>query len=267
LNQLIDTHCHLNFDSFSDDMADVLERAERSGVTRILIPATDLETSRSALSLSTTKRGLYAAVGLHPNEAQKWLPEMIAEFEKIAYHPKVKGIGEIGLDYYRHHATPEEQHTAFIYQLELAAKLQLPVIIHCRSAFNDLIQLVDEWVNTLHKNGNPLAEKPGVFHSFEGNIAEAQQVMGLGFMIGVTGPVTYSNALERQETIAAVPLTHLVIETDAPFLTPHPYRGKRNEPEYLTYIVDKIALLKDLPYNTVAEETTKNATMLFKLDE
>jgi TatD DNase family protein len=264
---LIDTHCHLNFDSFSDDLADVLERAEKSGVTRMIIPATDLETSRSALSLSTARQGLYTAIGMHPNEAQKWRPEMAEEFESIAHNVKVKGIGEIGLDHYRHHATPEEQFTVFKSQLSLAAAFHLPVIIHCRSAYNDLFPIVESWIKELRKTANPLADRPGVFHSFEGNLVEAQQVISLGFMIGVTGPVTYTNAVERQNTIASVPLSHMVVETDAPFLTPHPYRGKRNEPEYLTYIVDKIALLKDLPYNTVAEETTKNAVTLFKLDE
>lgn len=233
----------------------------------MIIPATDLEKSRSALSLSTTKQGLYTAIGVHPNEARQWQPEMIPELEKIARHPKVKGVGEIGLDFYRQHASPEEQRIAFSAQLALASKLNLPIIIHCRSAFSELYPMVEAWVNDLHKSQNSLAVKPGVFHSFEGNIEEAQQVIALGFLIGVTGPVTYTNAIERQNTIAAVPLSNMVVETDAPFLTPHPFRGKRNEPEYLTHIIDKIALLKNLPYNTVAEETTKNAAALFKLDD
>lgn len=232
----------------------------------MIIPATDLETSRSALSLSTSHQGLFTAIGVHPNEARQWQPEMIHQLEKIAFHPNVKGIGEIGLDFYRQHASPEEQRITFTAQLVLASSLNLPIIIHCRSAFSELYPIVESWVNDLQKSQNTLAKKPGVFHSFEGNISEAQQVIALGFMIGVTGPVTYTNAIERQNTIAAIPLTNLVVETDAPFLTPHPFRGKRNEPGYLTHIIDKIALLKNLPYNTVAEETTKNAAALFKLD-
>ncbi|HWQ46216.1 MAG TPA: TatD family hydrolase, partial [Longilinea sp.] len=264
MEKLIDTHCHLNFDSFSNDLVDVLERADKAGVTRMIIPATDLDTSRSALRLSESRDGLFAAIGVHPNDAQIWQPGFVSDLETIAGSPKVKAVGEIGLDFYRQHATPQDQREAFVSQLKLAEKVNLPVIIHCRSAFQEIYPLVLNWVNGLIKSGNPLASLPGVFHSFEGNLEEAQMILDLGFMIGVTGPVTYTNALERQTTIGALPLDHLVVETDAPFLTPQPFRGKRNQPEYITYIIDKIALLKDLPYNTVAEATTKNASVLFR---
>ena len=260
---ITDTHCHLNLNTFQEDLPAVLERAWKVGVERILIPGIDLPTSRMALDLAHRDPRLFAAVGVHPSNALTWDENTLSALEGLARDPKVVAIGEIGLDYYRDHAPRDLQRRIFAAQLDLASSLNLPVSIHSRSSFTDVWQIAAAWQAGLNSTGSPLATRPGVFHSFEGALDEAFQVTERGFLLGISGPVTFTNARARQEMVAGLPLSSLLVETDAPYLTPHPHRGKRNEPSFAQIIVNKIADLQQIEYDRVANQTTANAARLF----
>jgi TatD DNase family protein len=270
---LTDTHCHLNFEKFDDDRDEVIQRAGQAGVTRILIPALDLESSSSAIKLAEAYSNLFAAVGFHPTDLDKFSRDAFDETKRLADHAKVVAIGEIGIDYYwvKDHEARAFQHEALRQQLHWAAAVNKPVIIHMREekdawfgqASIDLLQILSEWHEQLRSAAHPLAEKPGVLHSYNGNLETAQKAMALNFYIGVTGPVTYKNAEEKRDIIKQLPLSSLLIETDAPFLTPVPRRGKRNEPAFVAYIADKIAEIHKTTREQVAEMTTANAARLF----
>lgn len=271
--RLTDTHCHLDFRKFDADRADVLQRAQQAGVARILIPGLTLTSSRSAVELAESHPMLFAAVGVHPTEVVKFQEDALADFRQLAKRPQVVAIGEIGLDYYWDTAPHDLQQRVFRQQLDLAAALSLPVVIHFREkgdapdgpCASDLLNILEEWVSRLRGGKSPLAERPGVLHSFSGSRAAAARAIGLGFYIGVTGPVTYSKP--RQELIASLPLERLLIETDAPFLSPAPQRGKRNEPASVALIADKIAALRECSLQQVAAATTENAGRLFAWED
>lgn len=267
---LIDTHCHLDFRAFDADRAEALSRAQAAGVVRVLNPAIDLETSRAILLLVQEYPSLFAAVGVHPNSALTWNEDSFDELCELAANDTVKAIGEIGLDYYRDRAPKSLQQKIFRRQLELASRVNLPVIIHSRDssptdpqATQDLLGILEEWQGNLRAVGSPLADRPGVLHSYASSIELALQAVELGFFIGITGPVTFQNAKDLQKVVTGLPLERIVIETDAPFLTPHPYRGKRNEPAYVRLVADKIAELQGLDREVVAKHTTSNAERLF----
>lgn len=260
---LTDTHCHLNLNTFQDDLDAVIDRARESGVQRILIPGIDLPTSRLAVDLAERYAPLYAAVGVHPSDALSWDEHSLSQLRELAQSRKVVAIGEIGLDYYRDHAPRELQRQVLLQQLELAGQVELPVSIHNRDSFTDLWELISGWQADLARSGSKWAGSPGVFHSFDGLLAEAKQVIEHGFFLGVSGPLTFTNAKARQESFAQLPLANLLVETDAPYLTPHPHRGKRNEPSYIPLIVNKIADLHQIEYDKVAQETSANAARLF----
>lgn len=270
---LTDTHCHLDFNKFDQDRESVIERALRAGVTRILVPALDHESSRSAFRLAEAHPNIYAAVGFHPTDLDKFSEKTLEEVQTLATHAKVVAIGEIGIDYYW---VKEREERAFQLevlrrQLDWATSIHKPVVVHMREeedawfgqASVDLLSILSEWHRELRAMKHPLAEKPGVLHSFNGNLETAQKAMAMNFYIGVTGPVTYKNAGEKRNLIQQLPLTKLLIETDAPFLTPVPHRGKRNEPEFVIYIADKIAELHETTREQVAEITGANAARLF----
>jgi len=214
---------------------------------------------------------LFAAIGVHPSDSLTWDNGTPAAMRELGTHPKVAALGEIGLDYYWDAAPHPHQIRVLREQLELAAELELPVVLHMREANDaphgdcaeDLLEILEDWVAGFKSGKNPLAERPGVLHSFSGSPETAQRAIGLNFFVGVTGPVTYENARRRQEVIAAIPLKNLLIETDAPYLTPHPYRGKRNEPSYVGLVAGKIATLHGVTTEDVARMTTTNATKLF----
>ena len=268
-----DTHCHLDFNKFDEDREAVIQRAARAGVTRILIPALDHESSQSAVRLADSHPALYAAVGFHPTDLDKFSDKAFEATQQLAAHPKVVAIGEIGIDYYWVTIREERafQLEALRLQLAFAASINKPVIIHMREeedrwidqASVDLLRILSEWHRGLKANHHPLAEKPGVLHSFNGNLETAQNAIALNFYIGITGPVTYKNAEEKRSIIKQLPLTKLLIETDAPFLTPVPHRGKRNEPAFVVYIADKIAELHMTTREQVAQITARNAAHLF----
>ncbi len=242
---------------------------------------------------------LYAAVGVHPTESGTWTASARNELRLLAIphslllsqrergilpspigggvggEGKVVAIGEIGLDYYWDSAPHDLQKEVLKEQLDLAAELQLPVIVHFREksdapdgdCTSDLMKILEEWVNRPRGRKGPLTERAGVLHSFSGTLETARAAMSLGFSIGVTGPVTFENGKKRQEIIAALPLEHLLIETDAPFQAPQPYRGKRNEPAYVCLIADKIASLHSCDVTKVATVTSENALRLFAWKE
>lgn len=263
MNLLTDTHCHLNLDTFQDDLEALLERAWERGLRRILIPGIDVETSRSAVTLAERHPNLYAAVGVHPGDASTWHEDTRSILADLASHPKVVAIGEIGLDFYRDRSPRPVQRSVFQEQLELAAELNLPVIIHNREALEETWSTLAEWQEQLKQQGSPLADRPGVLHSYDGGLPEAQRATEKRFFIGISGPVTFKNAQEKHAVAAGLPLEQTLIETDAPFLTPHPHRGRRNEPAYVALVAEKIAELHVQPVEAVIQATWDNADHLF----
>lgn len=263
MNGLTDTHCHLNLNMYDNDLDQVLGRAWARGLERILVPGIDVETSRSALRLAEQHPRIYAAVGVHPSSAGQWNEDSLNTLRELARHPKAAAIGEIGLDYYRDRAPRPVQRAVFQAQLELAAELGLPLVIHNREALEDVWAALSGWQAELARRGLPLANRPGVLHSYDGPAAPARQAAEHGFFIGVSGPVTFKNAPDRHQLVASLPLEQLLIETDAPYLTPHPYRGRRNEPAYVAFVAEKIAELHQVTVEKVSQATWDNAAQLF----
>ncbi|MBN1454554.1 MAG: TatD family hydrolase [Anaerolineales bacterium] len=273
--QLTDTHCHLDLHKFDEDRAAVIERAEKTGLVRILIPALSVTSSLSTIKLAESHPMLYTAIGVHPTETSDFRLETLGELRKLLSHPKVEAIGEIGLDYYWDSAPHEMQKRALREQLDLATELDLPVVIHLREkgdadhgpCAEDAMRILEDWVTGLGSGKEALKANPGVLHSFSGSLETAQRAISLNFCIGITGPVTFKNARQKQEMVAQLPLERLLIETDAPYLAPHPHRGKRNEPAFVYEIADKIAQLQSRDLEEVAAMTTNNAAQLFSWGE
>jgi len=287
--RLTDTHCHLDFNKFDEDRPAVIQRAMDAGITRMLIPALDLDSSRAGIKLAEAHANIFVAVGFHPTDLDKWRESSIEDLRNLimessgsplerqeqapAPHNKIVAIGEIGLDYYWVKETEKRafQRDVLKQQLQLAHEVNKPVVIHMREendtwfgqASVDLLEILSVWHEQLATEKHSLAERPGVLHSFNGNLETAQKALRLNFYIGVTGPVTYKNAEEKRQIIRQLPLERLLVETDSPFLTPIPYRGKRNEPAFVAYIADKIAEIQLTTREQVAESTTSNAARLF----
>lgn len=266
----IDTHCHLYFERFNADREDVLKRASEVGVNRILIPGIDLETSIQAVKLSERYDQLYAAVGIHPNSSVSWTQDSLERLNVMAEGKKVIAIGEIGLDYYWESAPIDVQQRVFKKQLELALKRELPVVIHVRDrdttqnpARRDVLAILKEWISELKHWNSPLAAHPGVLHSFSGDLKTAQETYDLGFNIGVTGPVTFKKADQLREIVKTMPIAALLTETDSPFLTPHPYRGKRNEPAFVQFVAEEIYRQREEDEQIVCDAIAENAQRLF----
>ncbi|MDX1613857.1 MAG: TatD family hydrolase [Candidatus Promineifilaceae bacterium] len=255
---LVDTHCHLDFERFDGERNRIIERALAAGVRRIIVPAIELGNCAAVLRLAERYDAVYAAVGVHPNSAVDWRSAWLGAIRDYAAHPKVVAIGEIGLDNHWDKTPAHVQHTAFAAQLELAAELRLPVIVHNREASDDVLRLL---------RASPVAgqEQPGVLHSFSADFTAAEKALEMGFYLGFTGPVTFERADELRAIAAHTPLGRLLIETDAPFLTPEPYRGRRNEPAYVRHVGQRIAEIRGLALGEVAEATTENAARLFGL--
>lgn len=259
---LVDTHLHLDFEQYDADREQVLERARAADVGYLITIGIDAETCVNAILLAEQYPQIYAAVGWHPNSANEWTAVSPVALREWARHPKAVAIGEIGLDYYWKRVPKKVQQAAFEAQLAIASELKLPVVIHDRDAHEDTIATLRAWVR-----GGSAPNPPGVLHCFSGDLKMARQALDLGFYLGVDGPVTYKKAQDLQELVSALPLDRLVIETDAPFLTPHPHRGKRNEPAYVRYVAEQLARLHNKTLDQVAEQTTQNVRTLFgKLD-
>lgn len=258
---LIDTHAHLDFPHFDADRQAVLERASAAGVAKILTVGTDVASSRRAVGLAAAYDTAYAAVGMHPHDAKSLSGSALADLRALAQHPKVVAVGEIGLDFYRDRSPRDVQRKAFQAQLAWSAKLGKPVIIHDRDAHGDVMEVLGSWAEGL--KGSRLEGRLGVLHTFSGDWAMAERAIELGFCISISGPVTYKNAGQLVDVARHVPLDRLLVETDCPFLTPHPYRGRRNEPAYVRLVAERIATLRDMAFEDVAKATTANAERLF----
>jgi TatD DNase family protein len=253
---LVDTHCHLDFDRFDDDRHAVVARAVAAGVERIVVPALDLDNCAAVLSLAQEFEQVYAAVGVHPNSSAAWQDGWIEKIRLFARHEKVVAVGEIGLDYYWDCSPKAVQHLALARQLELAAELAVPVIIHNREADEDVLRQLDQ--SPLKGRANP-----GVLHSFSSSWETAERALEMGYYIGFTGPVTYKKADELRIVAARVPLDRIVVETDAPFLAPQQHRGQRNEPAHVAFVAERIAEMRGLTTAEFARQTTENARRLF----
>ena len=261
--QMIDTHCHLNFDTFDNIRDAVIDSAAQVGVTRIIIPAVDVESTPSAIELTQQYEGIFAAVGVHPNSTADFSADTIAQLEQQAQQAKIIAVGEIGLDYYWDKSPKDKQRAAFEAQLELATKLELPVIIHNRDASEDVMTVLEQWVKNIP---NSLKQRPGVLHSFSAPPEIAERALAIGFYLGFTGPITFKKAEDLRKIARTVPMDKILVETDAPFLTPEPFRGKfPNKPEYIPHIVDRLAALKNISTDEMARITTENAVRLFNL--
>jgi len=261
-----DTHCHIDFEEYDADRAEVLERAKQANLCFLINPGIDLASSKAALSLSLEYPGfIFAAVGIHPNYISSMATEDLERLWDLAHTQALVAIGEIGLDYYREYSEPAQQREAFLAQLDLAARCELPVIIHNREASRDLVLILNDWQHGLPA-GSRLKRFPGVLHAYSGSLDEALELAELNFAFGLGGPVTYHNGAERRAVAAGLPLQKILLETDAPFLTPHPHRGKRNEPAYIPLVAAEIARLHERTPEEVGEITTQNAIRLFSLD-
>jgi TatD DNase family protein len=257
---LTDTHCHLTLPEFDRDCQAAIDRARAGGVGRIVVPGIDLPTSRAAVDLAEGTPGLRAAVGIHPHHASEWSPQAARELAELAGSPCVCAIGEIGLDYHRGYSPRPDQLTAFRAQLTLAAELGLPVVVHNREATQDVLGHLIEWAARLPEE---LGERAGVLHAFSADSASARQAIEAGFFLGVGGPITYRNAHARRQITAELPLDRLVIETDSPYMTPHPHRGERNEPARLGLIAQGLAEVHSVELGDLASVTSGNASRLF----
>ncbi|MBI3241344.1 MAG: TatD family hydrolase [Chloroflexi bacterium] len=245
--------------AFDADRDAVIARAREAGVGRIMNPGVDLDSSRRAVALAEKYPEVYAAVGFHPHDAAKLGADELRELRVLATHPKVKAIGEIGLDYYRNLSPQDVQQKAFRAQLELAAELSLPVIIHNREAFADVIGMLTEW-----GWAREAARPSGVLHSFSGDRTQVEPSLKVNFLLGLTGPITFPKADEMRAVAATAPLSKLLVETDAPYLTPAPRRGKRNEPAYARYVAGKLAEVRGEDFETIVRQTGANASLLFE---
>jgi len=251
----IDTHCHLDFENYDEDRESVVQRSIKNKIEAIISIGTDVETSAKSIELAEKFATVFAAVGIHPNETSDANKNSIQKIYDLSSNPKVVAIGEIGLDYYRDYAPVDIQKELFRTQLKMAREKELPVIIHNRQAHSDVYDILVEEKST---------DLKGVLHSFDGDIHFLDSVLAYNFYISFTGVVTFKNA-NYNELIKHVPLENLLLETDSPFLTPVPFRGKRNEPSYVTYVAEKIAEVKDISIEELAKITTENAHNLFKL--
>jgi len=263
--QLVDTHCHLDFERFEADRDAVIGCALDAGVVRIVVPAIDLMTARNALVLASRYDSVFAAVGIHPNSVPTAAPSPdtgLNELRELAAHPKVVAIGEIGLDYYWDKTIPVHQQRWLVAQLELAAELAKPVILHNREATHDLWSTLQKWV----AGGLPekLQNRAGVLHSFSADQPASHLAVEMGFFVGFTGPITYPKADQTRLVARSVPEDRILIETDAPFLAPQRHRGSRNEPAFVKYVAEKVAEVRDISFHRAAEITTRNAERLFE---
>ncbi|MCL1949800.1 MAG: TatD family hydrolase [Turicibacter sp.] len=253
---LFDTHVHLNDLKYEEDLAEVLKRAEEAGVSKMLVVGFDERTNKRAIELAEAHEGIYASVGWHPVDAIDLTEDLWEKVVRQSEHPKVVAIGECGLDFYWDKSPKDVQREVFERQIELARQVKKPLIIHTRESIQAAYEVLKE---------NHAQEIGGVMHCFSGSKEMAMEFLKLGFMISLGGPVTFKNGRKPQEVAEAVPLDSLLVETDAPYLAPHPFRGKRNEPAYIKLVAEQIAEIKGLTYESLCEATMKNGMELFNI--
>jgi TatD DNase family protein len=253
---LTDSHTHLNAEQFNEDQDEVIQRALDAGVTRIVNVGFNRETIPSSIALAERYDFIYSTVGWHPVDAIDMMPGDLEWIEELCKHEKVVAIGEIGLDYYWDKSPRDVQQRVFREQIRLARKLEMPIVIHNRDAHQDILHILKE-----EKAG----EVGGIMHCFSGSWETAKQCLDMNFHISFGGPVTFKNAKQPKEVLAQVPLDRLLIETDAPYLTPHPFRGKRNETGYVRLVAETAAEIRGMTLEEIAEITTNNAIRLLGL--
>jgi TatD DNase family protein len=251
---LIDTHSHLFYPNFAEDIEEVIERAKSSGVDYIIVPATDIETAKQTLALADKYEMVYAEVGVHPHETKEWTNDNLKIIEDLAQHKKVVAIGEIGLDYYYDFSPKEKQIEAFRSQIELALKLDLPIVVHNRESDEDVMKIVKEYCNSGLR---------GQFHCFNGSLSGARDLIRMKYFVSFTGNITFKKADSLRDVVSKIRLHHLLLETDSPFMTPVPFRGKRNEPSYVKFVAEKVAELHKISVEEVGRITSANAFRLF----
>ncbi|WP_329602929.1 TatD family hydrolase [Terrilactibacillus tamarindi] len=253
---LFDTHTHLNIPEFKEDYEDVLLRAEEAGVSKMLIVGFDRPTITEAIKMIQMDSRFYGAVGWHPVDAIDMTEEDLLWIEELLHQPKVVALGEIGLDYHWDKSPKDIQKQVFRKQIQLARKCQVPIIIHNREATEDIVAILKE---------EHAEDIGGIMHCYSDNWDYAKQCLDMNFYISFGGPVTFKNAPLQREVAAKVPINRLLIETDCPYLSPHPFRGKRNEPARVKLVAEKIAELRHITYEELANATMENAQRLFKI--
>ena len=249
---LIDTHCHIYYDKYNNDIEEVVKRAHDNHVKKMICVAVDYDSAIKSIELANKYHSIYATAGYHPHDSKDTKKGYITSLEKLLENKKVVAVGETGLDYYYEYSDKKKQIKAFIEQLELAKSTNKPIIIHCREAEKDILKCIKETNST-----------KGVVHCFSGDLNFANRLFELGFYISFTGLVTFNKKLTK--VIKEVPLDKFMLETDSPYLTPVPHRGKRNEPWLVKIIAQEISKIKNISIKDIAEETTKNATKLFEI--
>lgn len=254
---MFDSHAHLDSERFEGERDEIIVRAKEVGLTLIMNPGASYESSVKAVELSEKYDMVYAAVGVHPHDADTMDDMMLSLLKALAKKKKVKAIGEIGLDYHYDYSPRDVQKKVFIDQIRLAKSLKLPIIIHDREANDDVLRILKE---------EDAFETGVVMHCYSGSAELARQYVKLGAYISIAGPLTFKNNRKTIEVVETVPMDRLFIETDSPFLTPVPYRGKRNEPAHVQYVADKIAEIKGLTYKEVVEATKANACRFFGIE-
>jgi TatD DNase family protein len=256
---LIDSHAHVDMEQFDADREEVIYRAKQSGVNFIINVGIDLASSLKAIELSRQNPSIIAAAGIHPQETGSTSEQDISELSRIARDPHVAAIGEIGLDFYRDHSPHEQQLKFFKRQLSLADELNKPVIIHCRQAEKEMLEVLTEW----KANNRSTRESAGVIHCFSGTISAANAYLRLGFCISLGAYIGYPSSKSLHEVIKQLPMDKLLVETDCPFLPPQGKRGERNEPSYVVEAARELAIIKGLSLEAVANHTSENTKRLF----
>jgi TatD DNase family protein len=253
---LIDTHAHLDDARFDGDRDAMIARAREAGVEHFVTIGCDLTTSRAAVELADRYPFIYATVGVHPHEAKQIGDSWYDDLRRLAEHKKVVAYGEIGLDYHYNHSPPKLQRERFREQITLARDLRLPIVVHTREAQDDTIAILKE---------ENAADVGGVFHCFSGDAQLAKNALDLGFLLSFSGVITFQNATVLRDIVKTVPMDRILVETDSPYLTPAPHRGKRNEPAHVRLVAEKIAAIQGMTADQIAELTSQNARRVFKI--
>jgi len=258
MTPIIDSHCHLDFDDYAQDLPDVLQRARAAGVVAMICIGSgrDVQSARNAVALAAREADIFAAIGIHPHDVAKMTDDTWHELDALARAPRVVGIGETGLDYHYDHSPRDTQQTAFRRFVAVARQVRRPVICHIRDAHADAARILREEGAT---------DVGGVIHCFTGNVDDARRYLDLGFHLSFSGILTFKNAVPIREAAQAAPLDRIMVETDAPYLAPIPYRGKRNEPAWVAKTLELLAALRGIPLAEAARATTENARRLFAL--
>ncbi len=249
---LIDTHCHIQFKPLSGEVENVIKRADKEGVKKLIVVGCDIKSSRKAIDLAENYENVFAAVGLHPQDSKKLTGQMWEELRKLARHEKVVAIGETGLDYFKEYSPKDVQQRVYKKHIKLAMELDKPLIVHNREADEDALDILQE-----------LGAKNVVFHCFSSDVSFARKVWMAGYMTSFTGNVTYPKAQNLRDVIEECPLDAMMVETDCPYLAPQKHRGGTNEPSYVVEVAKQIAHTKGKPLSEIEEVTTKNAQEFF----